>query len=186
LTRFLDYFLIYTKSVRTRKKQFALLLMLLLLALLATPSQAFAKGPVQSGPSVVDVALEINTQTGEFSTLIAAAVCTNLVVPLDRKPGVTVFAPTDAAFAELGLDASNVCNIPRHTLSNILRYHIVINRALLSGDVVASDTIRMANGQLTDISVTDDGVFINDAQIIVVDVVAANGIIHVIDGVLLP
>ncbi len=167
------------------KKQFTLLLMVLLLALLATTSQAFAKGPAQSGPSVVDVALEINAQTGEFSTLIAAAVCTNLVVPLDRKPGVTVFAPTDAAFAELGLDASNVCDIPRKTLSNILRYHIV-NRTLLSGDVVASDTIRMANGQLTDISVTDEGVFINDAQIVVVDVLAANGVIHVIDGVLLP
>jgi uncharacterized surface protein with fasciclin (FAS1) repeats len=96
-----------------------------------------------------------------------------------------VFAPTDAAFAKLGLDASNICTIPRQTLSNILRYHLV-NHTLLSGDVVAADTIRMANGRLTDISVTDAGVFINDAQIIVVDVLAANGVIHVIDGVLLP
>lgn len=135
--------------------------------------------------SVVDVALAINAETGEFSTLIAAASCTNLVKPLDKKPGITVFAPTDAAFAELGLNADNICTIPRKDLSNILLYHVA-QGTLLSADVVAADEIRMGNGQTTSIAVNDEGAFINDAQIIAVDVVASNGVIHVIDAVLLP
>ena len=98
------------------------------LALLAVLALVFVSVFAFAGPaaadnhesrSVVDVALEINAATGEFSTLISAAACTNLVKPLDSKPGVTVFAPTDAAFAELGLNADNICELPRKDLSNI-------------------------------------------------------------------
>lgn len=170
-------------------KRSRVVVLMALFGLMAAAVFAFATPAMADGhegePSVVDVALAINAETGEFSTLIAAASCTNLVKPLDRKPGITVFAPTDAAFADLGLNADNVCDIPRKDLSYILLYHVA-QGTLLSGDVVAADEIRMGNGQTTDISVTNDGVFINDSQIIVVDVLAGNGVIHVIDAVLLP
>ena len=164
------------------------LIVVAIFAFLTMSIFAFATPAMADGhddASVVDVALAINAETGEFSTLIAAASCTNLVKPLDKKPGITVFAPTDAAFAELGLDAKNVCDIPRKDLTNILLYHVA-QGTLLAEDVVARDEIRMGNGQTTSITVNDAGVFINDSQIIAVDVLASNGVIHVIDGVLLP
>lgn len=167
-----------------RSRNLIALLVLLLGSLFLFVSSASA-GHYNDGKSVVDVALEINAETGEFDTLIAAAVCTNLVKPLDRKQGITVFAPTDAAFAKLGLDEHNICDIPRKTLTNILLYHVA-KGTLTSGDVVSMESIKMANRQYTTISVTDSGVFINESQIIAVDVMADNGVIHVIDAVLLP
>jgi uncharacterized surface protein with fasciclin (FAS1) repeats len=168
-----------------KKVLFSALVAIVLLFVAALPAAQAAPPPPADGPSVVDVALSINEETGEFSTLIAALQATNLVGPLDRKGKVTVFAPTDAAFAELGLDASNIGDLDRKTLSNILLYHVTPGNRL-SPSVVGANQIRMANGQFTDISATDAGVFINDAQIVTVDVLAGNGVIHVIDGVLLP
>ena len=133
----------------------------------------------------MDVAIDVNAATGNFDTLIAAVVCTGLAEPLDARGQYTVFAPTDAAFAELGLNADNVCDLPEDALKNILTYHVTHGRRD-AADVVSSDRIRMLNGDFTTITVNDQGAFINDAQILLTDVFAANGVIHVIDGVLLP
>jgi uncharacterized surface protein with fasciclin (FAS1) repeats len=139
----------------------------------------------KQSPTVVDVALAVNAETGEFSTLIAAVVAAGLVDNLSANGQRTVFAPTDAAFAELGLDAGNIGTLPLETLTNILLYHVTTGRRD-AGSVVTSSQIRMANGKFTKISLKDGGAFINDSQIIATDVLAGNGIIHVIDGVLLP
>jgi transforming growth factor-beta-induced protein len=141
--------------------------------------------PSTQSPTVVDVALAVNAESGEFSTLIAAVVTAGLVETLSANGQRTVFAPTDAAFAALGLNAGNIGTLPLDALRNILLYHVATGRRD-AGSVVTSSQIRMANGKFTKISLTGEGAFINDSKIIVTDVMAGNGIIHVIDAVLLP
>jgi uncharacterized surface protein with fasciclin (FAS1) repeats len=136
-------------------------------------------------PTIVDVALAVNAETGEFSTLIAAVLAADLAGTLAANGQRTVFAPTDAAFAALGLDAGNIGTLPVATLRNILLYHVSPGRRAAAA-VVSSTRLRMANGGFTTISLRDGGAFINDSRIVGTDVLAGNGIIHVIDAVLLP
>jgi uncharacterized surface protein with fasciclin (FAS1) repeats len=147
-------------------------------------TQPTAAAPERPG-SIVDVAVGINAETGEFSTLIAAVVAADLVGALDAPGALTVFAPTDAAFAEIGLNAGNINTVPVDALTDILLYHVVGER-LKSPRIIYGRQFMMLNGDYTFPSVTDAGVFINDAQILAVDVPANNGVIHVIDSVLLP
>ena len=141
--------------------------------------------PAAPADNVVDVALAVNAESGEFSTLIAAVVAAGLVDELSARGQRTVFAPVDAAFAELGLDAGNVGDLPVDVLRNILLYHVATGRRD-AASVVGSDRIRMANGGFTDISLRADGAYIDEARIVATDVMATNGIIHVIDAVLIP
>jgi uncharacterized surface protein with fasciclin (FAS1) repeats len=136
-------------------------------------------------PTIVDVALQVNGSTGEFSTLIAAALRAGVASDLSARGQRTVFAPTDAAFAALGLNAGNIDTVPVEALTGILLYHVTPGRREASS-VVGSDRLRMANGGTTTIEVRAEGAFINEARIIATDVEATNGIIHVIDGVLIP
>jgi uncharacterized surface protein with fasciclin (FAS1) repeats len=135
--------------------------------------------------TIVDVATAINASTGEFSTLLAAVVAADLVDALAASGQRTVFAPTDAAFAALDLNASNIGTVPVATLRNILLYHVAPDRRTAAA-VTAAASITMANGGTTAITVNSAGAFINGAQIVQTDVAASNGIIHVIDAVLLP
>jgi uncharacterized surface protein with fasciclin (FAS1) repeats len=135
--------------------------------------------------TIVETALAINADSGEFSTLIAAVVYTGLVPTLNGKGQFTVFAPTDAAFAKLGLDAESIVTLPKKTVKNILLYHVARGERL-SDDVVSSSRIRMMNKQFTKVSLMDGNAYINDAMILAVDVPAKNGVIHVIDTVLMP
>jgi uncharacterized surface protein with fasciclin (FAS1) repeats len=135
--------------------------------------------------SIVEVAQGVNAQTGEFSTLIAAVVAADLVTELSTTGQRTVFAPTDAAFAELGLDAAAVATLPKETLRNILLFHVTPGRRL-AADVVGAQQIRMANGGFNPIRVESGDAYIGAAKIVAVDVLATNGVIHVIDAVLMP
>jgi uncharacterized surface protein with fasciclin (FAS1) repeats len=143
--------------------------------------------PVEPAPpaTVVDVALSVNASTGEFSTLIAALGAADLVSTLQGAGPFTVFAPTDAAFAALDLNAGNIGSLPVETLREILLYHVAPARRD-AANVTAATSITMANGGTTAVSVTQAGAFINDARIVQTDVAAVNGIIHVIDAVLMP
>jgi transforming growth factor-beta-induced protein len=144
------------------------------------------EGPtVPAGPTVVEVAQSVNAQTGEFSTLIAAVVAAGLADELSGAGQRTVFAPTDAAFAELGLDAANIGTVPVADLTAILLYHVSAGR-LPASTVVGSTQLTMANGGVASIRLEGGAAFINEARIVATDVEAANGIIHVIDAVLLP
>jgi uncharacterized surface protein with fasciclin (FAS1) repeats len=154
----------------------ALLAGSLIVGLVAAP--VAARRP---GPSIVDTAIAVNAQTGEFSTLIAALQAADLVAALDGNRQFTVFAPTDAAFAALGLNAGNIGTLDEAALTNILLYHVTTGRKD-SGDVLSSDSLRMLNGQRAVI----DGATIDGAPIIDVDIKTSNGIIHVVGGVLLP
>jgi len=135
----------------------------------------------------------------EFTTLLAAVGAADpavLETLSDAEAELTVFAPTDAAFAALGEDTLISVIADQALLTNILLYHVVPGK-VYSADVAAlladsmSDTGVMVDTALEGaqyvITVDDESnVFVNDAQIIMTDVDAANGVIHVIDAVLLP
>ena len=135
--------------------------------------------------TIVDVAIGINEETGEFSTLIAAVLAADLAGALSGNGQLTVFAPTDEAFAKLDLNAENIGDLDKDALTGILLYHVAKGRRMAE-DVVASDQIRMLNGQRTMIGLMDGMAYINDSKIVATDVPADNGVIHVIDSVLLP
>ncbi|MDI1243229.1 MAG: fasciclin domain-containing protein [bacterium] len=147
----------------------------------------------QPGPDLVEVAIAVNSGgafAGQFDTLIAAVLAADPVV-LDTLSGrgqFTVFAPTDDAFAALGLTPANVgTTYSRETLTQILLYHVVRGRRD-AGDVTTSDRIRSLQGTFffPNSSATITDALGREANIIVTDVPASNGIIHAIDAVILP
>ncbi len=134
--------------------------------------------------TIVDVAVA----DGRFTTLVAAVQAAGLVETLSGEGPFTVFAPTDDAFA--ALPAGTVENLlkpeNKQALTDILLYHVV------SGKVMAADVVNLTSaptvlGKDITITVKDGKVFLNDTvQVIITDVEASNGVIHVIDAVLLP
>jgi uncharacterized surface protein with fasciclin (FAS1) repeats len=144
-----------------------------------------------SGSSIVDVAIAVNGSgpfAGQFDTLIAAVLAADPAVlsTLSGKGQFTVFAPTDAAFAALGLNPGNIGTLPQATLTDILLYHVARGERD-SEDVVGSSRIRMLKGGflLQSAGTLTDNLG-RPANIIVTDVDASNGIIHAIDAVVLP
>jgi len=163
-----------------RRIFFSLLAGVLVLGIVAAPVAAR-----RAGPTIVETAIAVNADSGEFSTLIAAVVAADLVDTLNGNRQFTVFAPTDAAFAKLGLNAANIGSLPKADLTNILLYHVTTGRKD-SGAVVGSDSIKMLNKGTITPSVMGGSAYVNDSKILAVDIKTSNGIIHVIDTVLLP
>lgn len=134
----------------------------------------------QAQNTIVDVAVA----NGNFKTLVAAVKAAGLAETLSSPGPFTVFAPTDAAFAKLpaGTVDALLKDIPK--LKAILTYHVV------SGAVMAKDVktgmVPTVNGQSLDVKADAMGVTVNGAKVTTADVKASNGVIHVIDTVLLP
>lgn len=126
-------------------------------------------------------------QNAGFETLIAAAKAANLVGPLTGNSDLTVFAPTDEAFAKLGKDKIAELLKPenRETLATILKYHIVEGRAYASDVVGGVAPITLA-GKPIGVTGASGSLQVNTVDIIKADVNASNGVIHVIDQVLIP
>jgi transforming growth factor-beta-induced protein len=137
--------------------------------------------PPTEAPSIVEIAVE----DGRFSTLVAALQAADLVGTLEGEGPYTVFAPTDDAFAKLpeGTVDALLNDIP--TLRSILLYHVVPG-SVMASEVVDLDSASTASGEKIMIKVSGGSVMINDAQVIITDIVASNGVIHVIDTVILP
>ena len=163
----------------------------ILLTLLVGFSPVLLTLAAPRGPTIVDVAIAVNSDgpfAGQFDTLIAAVLAADPIVvkTLSGNGQFTVFAPTDDAFAQLDLDETNVGTLPQDVLTDILLYHVAHGRRY-SKTVVASERIRTL---LKSFLFQDSGTLTDNlgrhANIIVVDVEAANGIIHVIDAVVLP
>ncbi|MBW4446936.1 MAG: fasciclin domain-containing protein [Hassallia sp. WJT32-NPBG1] len=129
---------------------------------------------------IIDTAVK----AGSFGTLVAAIKAANLVDTLKGAGPFTVFAPTDEAFAKLpaGTVDALLKDVPK--LTKILTYHVV------SGKVMASDVVKLKSATTvegTDVKIdASNGVKINDATVATPDVAADNGVIHVIDTVLIP
>lgn len=134
--------------------------------------------------TIVDVAVA----NGNFTTLVAALQATNLDTTLaDTSSKFTVFAPTDDAFALLGQDTINALLADTDTLSNILTYHVVsgeVNAETAIG--LVGTTVEMTNGDPIGLSLDGESLLVNTSTVITTDIQTDNGIIHVIDAVLLP
>jgi uncharacterized surface protein with fasciclin (FAS1) repeats len=141
----------------------------------------------QPGPTIVGTALAINAKTGEFDHLIEAVVRAGLVDTFNGNRQFTVFAPTDAAFEDLleTLGVGDVGDIPVDTLRAVLLYHVAPGERF-SGSVLTTSRIRTVSKGFLVPSVHGGGAYINNARIVTADVDASNGVIHVIDAVLLP
>jgi uncharacterized surface protein with fasciclin (FAS1) repeats len=138
------------------------------------------------GSTIVEIALAANAETGEFSTLIAALGAADLVDALNGDGQYTVFAPTDAAFADLGLNADNIGNaLDTETLANILLYHVTNGRRI-SRSLLNARQLTMLNGEKAYLSRMEGDLYIEDARVEAADISASNGVIHIINGVLLP
>jgi transforming growth factor-beta-induced protein len=160
------------------------------LTLVAGLLLAFGAAPVAArapGASIVDTAIAVNAATGEFDHLIDAVVRADLAATLDGNRKFTVFAPTDAAFEELfnTLGVSGVADIPVATLRSVLLYHVAPGERF-SDEVLSASRIRTVSKGFLRPSVENGVPFVNDARIVLPDVDASNGVIHVIDTVLLP
>ena len=130
---------------------------------------------------IVDIAVE----DGRFTTLVAAVQAAGLVDTLKSEGPFTVFAPTDDAFAALpeGTVEALLADIP--ALTNILLYHVVEGK-VLAADVVELSQAMSVQGQYLGIEIMDGKVMLDNAQVIITDIEASNGVIHVIDAVVLP
>jgi uncharacterized surface protein with fasciclin (FAS1) repeats len=130
--------------------------------------------------------MDIIADSEIHETLEAVLTLTGLDNALRTAGPFTVFAPTDAAFAALPEEVvTELLNNPEGDLTRILLYHVV-NANALSTDLADGQIIQTLLGQRVTVTINDDGVFINDAQVIVADLQADNGVVHVIDAILLP
>ena len=148
-----------------------------------TASASAAAGQHAGHADIVDTAVE----AGSFGTLVAAVKAAGLVDVLKGEGPFTVFAPTDEAFAKL--PAGTLQNLlkpeNRDQLKAILTYHVVAGK-VTSADVVKLDSAKTVQGQSVTIEAKDGSVEIDNATVVKADVEASNGVIHVIDSVMLP
>ncbi|RLS66177.1 MAG: fasciclin domain-containing protein [Planctomycetota bacterium] len=144
-------------------------------------SVAFAA--VEAPKDIVDTAVA----AGSFKTLVAAVQAAGLVETLKGKGPFTVFAPTDEAFAKLpaGTVESLLKPENKDKLIAVLTYHVVPGKVLAS-DVVGLKEAKTVQGGKVKIAVIGDKVKIDDATVVKTDIVTSNGVIHVIDSVILP
>ncbi|MGB1474579.1 MAG: fasciclin domain-containing protein [Candidatus Poseidoniaceae archaeon] len=139
--------------------------------------------PPEDGPGDIPT---IASSTGVHDVLVDAIIQAGLLYPLSDDGPYTIFAPTDQAFIDAGINLSDFTDEDGiAALSNILAYHVTIG-AVLSGDLSDGLFVTMLNQQQVRVGVTPGGVIVNDASVTQADVVASNGVIHVIDKVLMP
>lgn len=164
-------------------------LLLVVVLLMVTTAMVSAQGFRPGDDTIATIAVE----NGNFTTLVEALTCTNLVAAVaDEDAELTVFAPTDAAFANLGLNADNVCDaFDTQTLSTVLLYHVVGERrpspSVINGRNKSID--MLAGGSIFPEGRGSLALFDNlgrQVNIVSADIMASNGIIHVVDSVLLP
>jgi transforming growth factor-beta-induced protein len=139
-------------------------------------------------PAELGTIVDIAVADGRFTTLVAALQAAGLVETLSGEGPFTVFAPTDDAFAKLPAGTVESLLKPENLeqLKNILLYHVVSGK-VMAADVVGLTSAPTVLGQDVTITVKDGNVYLNDTvQVIITDIEASNGVIHVIDAVLLP
>ena len=143
---------------------------------------ALALSPAATAADIVDTAI-----AGKFNTLVAAVKAAGLVDTLKGPGPFTVFAPTDEAFATLPEGALENLLKPENKakLQNVLTYHVVPGK-VMSSDAAKLNSAKTAQGSSINIKATDNGVMVNDARVLKADIPASNGVIHVIDKVILP
>ena len=158
-------------------RNLTLALIAILTIAVAAPSIA---GHHEEKADIVDTAVA----AGSFETLVAAVQAAGLVDTLKSDGPFTVFAPNDEAFAKLPEGTVEALLQDKEKLTQILTYHVVPGK-LMAADVVSADSLETAQGGSLSID-TSDGARIGNANIVATDIATSNGVIHVIDTVLLP
>lgn len=162
-------------------------LALMTLGLLLMASVSFAgdckAGKASAKKDIVDTAVGAKS----FTTLVAAVKAAGLVDTLKGDGPFTVFAPTDEAFAKLPKGTLETLLKPENKtkLQNILKYHVVPGK-VMAKKVVTLDSAKTVLGQKVKIKTSEGGVMVNGANVVKTDIQCSNGVIHVIDTVLLP
>ena len=149
-------------------------------------TQALAGATFALGVSVAQAADIVDTAVaaGKFNTLVKAVKAAGLADTLKGDGPFTVFAPTDEAFAKLPAGTVESLLNDKEKLAQILTYHVVPGK-VMSTDVTTG-AVRTVQGQPLNVMVDNGAVKVNDAQVVQADVTASNGVIHVIDSVVLP
>jgi len=172
------------KAAKTTIRTFNLYQLMYLplaLLLLAASTLTFAGSYGKSANNdIVDTA----TNAGNFQTLLTAVQAAGLVDTLKGKGPFTLFAPTDEAFAQIPKAQLNALLSDKQALIKVLTYHVVPGK-VTAQDVVKLSSAKTVEGQSIAIS-TQDGVKVNDANVVKTDIMASNGVIHVIDKVIMP
>lgn len=157
------------------------------MAAAATLVFANAASAQMSAPKTNKTIVDVAVEAGTFKTLVAALTAADLVPALQGAGPFTVFAPSDAAFAKLPAGTVDALLKDKTKLAALLKYHVI------SGNVMAADVIKAGavkpttlNGAPLDIKVTGGKVYVNGAMVTTADIKASNGVIHVIDTVVMP
>ena len=161
-------------------KQLAAWLSVCLLAIFVLAGCGGEKAPEKD---IVDTA----AAAGDFNTLVEAVKAAGLVQTLKGEGPYTLFAPTDAAFAKLPEGTLDSLLEPENKakLAGILTYHVVAGK-VMAADVVTMTEAKTVNGQMLRISTTGGKVTVDEANVVKTDIECSNGVIHVIDAVVLP
>ena len=149
-------------------------------------TQLLAAAPFTLGASLTHAAdiVETAVASGQFNTLVKAVQAAGLADTLKGTGPFTVFAPTDAAFAKLPAGTVEALLNDKEKLAQILTYHVVPGKVMASE--VSTGAVPTVQGQSLNVVAESGGVKVNDAKVVQADVVASNGVIHVIDTVVLP
>ena len=155
--------------------------------ILALAAPAFAQADASAKKTDNLTVVEIAVANGNFKTLVAALKAADLVETLSGKGPFTVFAPTDAAFAKLPKETLESLLKPENKakLAAILTYHVA-GAKMPAADVVKAKSIATVNGQSLTVVVKDGKVTIDGANVVTTDIKGSNGVIHVIDAVVMP
>ncbi len=162
--------------------KFLVMLSAMMFSLVATADHhGGMKHSMAKSNDIVDVAVA----NGSFTTLVTAVKAAGLVDTLKGAGPFTVFAPTDAAFAKVPAETLNALLADKAALASVLTYHVVAGK-VMAADVVTLSQATTVQGQNVMIEVRDGKVYVDNAQVVITDVAASNGVIHVIDTVILP
>jgi uncharacterized surface protein with fasciclin (FAS1) repeats len=152
--------------------------------MIAAAVLALAAAPAaQAGHHEKDI-VDTAVAAGDFNTLATALEAAGLIETLKGEGPFTVFAPTDEAFAKIPQADLNALLADKAKLTKILTYHVVPGK-VTAAEVVKLDSAKTVEGQSVTIDASD-GVTINGAKVVKADIMASNGVIHVIDAVILP
>lgn len=160
----------------------------------ALAAVGMSAGSANAAGDVTKTIAELAIATPELSTLVTAVTSENadpaILGAIDECSDgpVTVFAPTNDAFAAIPADTLNAVLADGPTLNNILMYHVLAGKVMAADAINADGTsVEMLNGDMMSIDVVDGGVVLNDTvNVTITDIEACNGVVHVIDAVLMP
>ena len=153
-------------------------------ALLASTTAGASAAPVQQEKAKANI-VQTAVAAGEFDTLVSLVKKAGLVGALSGKGPLTVFAPTDAAFAKVPKATLAALGKDKEKLKAVLLYHVVKGK-VTSAQVVKLSSAPTLQGSSVAIKVKGGKVFVDTARVVTPDVMASNGVIHVVDKVLIP